>query len=380
MEILALRVESRRPHPGADALDLYELAAPGREAIVIVGNRDHVYEEGDRVAVALDGAVLADGTVIKRRKLRGIVSAGMILEPVDEEPGACLRERFGREPEPEPEPAPAPSDSEKPSAPQDLRKRGICWPHVEQLHQMRSELLARRRAGFVSESARWLYRAKVKLHGTNAGVQVHPDGRVVAQGRNYVLGEPSEAMGFCGWVAEHAASFAELARPEEVVVVHGEWAGPGVQKDVATCQLPEKIFAVFAVQQGHHEQQEATLVFQPDELVALLPAIDRMHVLPWHGDAFELSFGDDAQLGAAAEWINEQVEAIETEDPFIRERFGVEGVGEGLVGYPVAELVSDGERALGAVSRDLLDRHLFKAKGVLHRGVKQRKPALAEPQ
>ena len=54
------------------------------------------------------------------------------------------------------------------------------------------------------------YRAKVKLHGANAGVQVTPDG-LLAQSRSRLLTPGDDRKGFARWVAEHAAKPTPLS-------------------------------------------------------------------------------------------------------------------------------------------------------------------------
>jgi hypothetical protein len=66
------------------------------------------------------------------------------------------------------------------------------------------------------------YRSKIKLHGTNAAVQLHEDGRVLAQSRKRVLGDTCDNAGFHAWVtkqrdgwqAVQRAVFAQVSRVE----------------------------------------------------------------------------------------------------------------------------------------------------------------------
>ncbi|HKE11081.1 MAG TPA: phenylalanine--tRNA ligase subunit beta [Myxococcota bacterium] len=74
-------VRERSPHPAADRLSVcqVELAAPGDDAasVEIVCGAPNV-AAGQKVAVALPGTRLPDGSVLKRSKIRGVVSNGMI--------------------------------------------------------------------------------------------------------------------------------------------------------------------------------------------------------------------------------------------------------------------------------------------------------------
>jgi phenylalanyl-tRNA synthetase beta chain len=74
-------VRERSPHPGADRLSVcqVELGSPGEDAglVEIVCGAPNV-AAGQKVAVALPGTRLPDCSVLKRSRIRGVVSNGMI--------------------------------------------------------------------------------------------------------------------------------------------------------------------------------------------------------------------------------------------------------------------------------------------------------------
>ncbi len=78
-------VESVREHPDADRLSVCEVDT-GEGVRTIVCGAPNV-AAGQTVAVALPGAVLPDGTELKRAKLRGVESDGMILSETELEIG-----------------------------------------------------------------------------------------------------------------------------------------------------------------------------------------------------------------------------------------------------------------------------------------------------
>ena len=74
--IVVCRIEKIEQHPNADKLSVCQINAGEYGNLQIVTNAKNI-KVGDLVPVSLDGAVLADGTVIKKGKLRGVESDGM---------------------------------------------------------------------------------------------------------------------------------------------------------------------------------------------------------------------------------------------------------------------------------------------------------------
>lgn len=95
MSILAVRITTARDHEAADRLRVYNVEAPTIEPTQIIANKDTIYEVGDIAAAALVGTVLADGTVMEKSKIRGVLSFGMLLGKVTDPLGTDLTARFG---------------------------------------------------------------------------------------------------------------------------------------------------------------------------------------------------------------------------------------------------------------------------------------------
>jgi tRNA-binding EMAP/Myf-like protein len=351
MAVIVMEVLEVNPHPNADALRVYQFK--GHERLQVVANLETVYAVGDRVAVAGVGSELKDGTKIRPSRLRGVDSFGMALGLHAAAVGSDVSAEFCM---------PEQAASAEPL---------ISWPSIELLHHVRAGVRSTAELQG-TPLPRVAYRAKVKLDGTNAAVQIHPDGRVLAQSRSQILGAGSDNMGFGGWVAQHSAYFAALSR-EQLLVVFGEWCGQGIQKRAAISQIGRKVFVVFALQLGAGTSAPARMEVEPARLRELLPEHPDVFVLPWIDANFELDFADDERARLEAERISAEVDRIELEDPWVRACFGVQGLGEGIVLYPHlnGEAVADRQR---------LSELMFKAKGEKHQAVRQKKAAQLEPE
>lgn len=356
MSIKVLKVLAKEAHPYADSLTLYQMGGiDGVGAIPVIANQENTYEVGDLVSVALPDTILQDGTQVLRTKIRGVLSAGMALgatslyglgEDVTAFHGATSFDRGSLPPM-------------------------IPWPSVGGLHDVKKFLHGYTRSG-ENPMPTLAYKAKVKLDGTNAGVQITPDGHVYAQSRGRVITAKDDNMGFAAWVEKNRARFTHI-RPGGHTTVFGEWCGLGIQKGVAISQIGKRIFAVFAILVGDPDQQEPRMIDDPDmirDLVKPMSFPDRdCFVLPWYtGAEPTIAYGDRNSLLDAVELINNNVTDVERCDPWVADNFGVRGIGEGLVFYPQG------------VAFNSFENFAFKAKGVAHRVVKTELPARVDPE
>src|SRR5262245_24219476 len=81
------RVLDAQQHPNADRLKVCEVDLGESSSATIVCGAPNV-ATGQTVAVAKPGAVMPDGTKLKRAKLRGVASEGMVLAESELEIGA----------------------------------------------------------------------------------------------------------------------------------------------------------------------------------------------------------------------------------------------------------------------------------------------------
>jgi hypothetical protein len=246
----------------------------------------------------------------------------------------------------------------------------IKWAEIENFHATRRTLT--KYTHMLMGNNVVTYKGKVKLHGTNGGVQCFKNGDVVAQSRSAILTATADNAGFAKWVEQRREYFQKIAiNLGEDVCIFGEYAGPGIQKGVAITQIPNKIFAVFAAQTMKDENSE--FIVKPEKLQQIIGTIPDVYVLPWHENS-EVSIdyskpGDSEELKTVVEQINKLIEQVETCDPWVSKMFNVNGVGEGLVFYPLSS------EHLGRESFKNLG---FKAKGEEHRVVRTNKAVQLE--
>lgn len=247
------------------------------------------------------------------------------------------------------------------------------WTETEQLHHLVKRFDAQ--AAYHAELGEsyaypeFTYAAKVKLHGTNAGIQIDPEGSVTAQGRNRVLEESDTNNGFWNWVDQTRSYWADLD-PDHPLTVYGEWCGPGIQRGTALSGLKRKMFCVFAVQRV--VDGIAQLMTDPWGILEILdgPPAD-CYVLPYWGPTVEIDYSDRYRLREVAAQISELTLEVEACDPWVEETFEHRGIGEGLVWFPM----------VGAWHlRETTTSYVFKSKGEKHQVVKQKNPAQVDPQ
>ena len=228
-----------------------------------------------------------------------------------------------------------------------------------------------------------LFRAKIKLHGTNAGVMISKNGIVQAQKRTGRITSKNDNFEFAKWVEDNEAYFKSLSHlvPEtsDYIVIYGEWAGPGIQKKVSISEIPMKSFFVFSIYSSAEDIQDGPVVIEPEVIGQALnagsPPPANMYVIPWyeakHGvNKWKLFFNNTANLKENIALWEEEIERIEDCDPFVELAFGVKGLGEGLVFHNVDKVITFSD----------FPHHIFKVKGQKHSVNKQKAPVLIEPE
>jgi len=240
----------------------------------------------------------------------------------------------------------------------------MAWPEIEGFHNIRKFIRVDpgewwHKRELLAGTSTVSYKAKVKLHGTNAAVQVHPGGKIICQSRESIITPEKDNAGFARWVDSNK----DLWRDAEDYIIYGEWIGPGIQKNVAVSQIPKKVFAVFAARPLNNPE---VLIVEPDELSILVYGNPGVYVLPWYEKSIDIDWKQsDEELTKTIAPINEWVLAIEANDPWVEKTFGVKGTGEGLVFYPVSTPHLGFEHFTNLT---------FKAKGEKHKNIATAKP------
>ncbi len=232
-----------------------------------------------------------------------------------------------------------------------------------------------------------VYRGKVKLHGTNAAIRTEPDGeewvtengksfkkpkvKLQAQSRKFDINIERDNQGFAAFAAKHARDFLN-ENVRAGTTIFGEWCGPGIQNGVAINEAPKPFFAVFAVVDGD------IVVSDPDLIRSYVDdSHPQVFVIDWSTQPLYIDFAG-ANLKERAE-IAKATDEIDDLCPFAQQHFGVEGVGEGLVFFPLflyeGEDV-DQESQVGAVSYADFGVYGFKSKGGKHNTGKKKKVTL----
>lgn len=247
----------------------------------------------------------------------------------------------------------------------------VSFPDVELFHNIVKYV-----DKYVESPPKITYKAKVKLHGTNAGVRIR-NGEVAAQSRSQIITPDNDNNGFAKWVEANKDFFltanTEIGGHEFEMTIFGEWCGPGIQKGTAINQVGRKQFAIFSILLN----ATGLIVVEPEEIKAILGDLpEDIKVLPWESDSLLIDFSSKDSLQDAVNHINEKVLEVEHCDPFVKETFGIEGLGEGLVYYPFLSTET-------TIKEGDFDHYVFKAKGEKHRVVKakvasQINPAIAE--
>lgn len=221
------------------------------------------------------------------------------------------------------------------------------------------------------------YRAKIKLHGTNLGIRVHPDGTVAIQSKSQDLTIENDLNTAARWFEPQRDVWAQAAC-EDTIIFYGEWGGPGIGKGDAIQLTDKKRFYIFALGIGEapHRQDKGLMtskwmITDPQVIAAFIPegvSDDEVRVLPYELDPLEMDFSDLDAVNAVLDTLNAAIEEVEVTCPYVSRHFGIDKKGEGYVVVQHAD-------EPGQLSAEEYARTTFKAKTEAHRVKKQGKAA-----
>src|SRR5512140_3596325 len=81
-KVIVSQITAASSHPNADRLTVCEVDdGSGTKRQIVCGARN--YKVGDKVPLGLPGAKLPNGTEIRKSKLRGVESEGMLCSPIE---------------------------------------------------------------------------------------------------------------------------------------------------------------------------------------------------------------------------------------------------------------------------------------------------------
>lgn len=242
----------------------------------------------------------------------------------------------------------------------------VKFPSIEKFSDVNA--LVKRRY-VVEDRPTITYRGKVKLHGTNAGIRVDPDGTITCLKRTGVCNVQNDNAGFANWVETikdhltpmvfHRSEFQKTGELKTIgfeglsYIIYGEWAGPGIQKKVAVSSIEKKSFFPFAV----YLPESTEWIVEPSNIEYFTNNVPDTYVVPWGTEEFLVDFRLQSSMEAFTSTVGNLVEICDKVDPYIKDRFGIEGIGEGYVFYPLYPLSS-----ATLVNHD----YIFKAKGKSH--------------
>lgn len=182
------------------------------------------------------------------------------------------------------------------------------------------------------------YVGTVKIHGTNCRVVFNSEDEVVYQSKERVLSLEEDNYGFMAFMVEkdHKPLLEQVKQICEdrgiefkfPVEIAGEFAGEGIQKDVAVSEIMP-FFTIFRVAVGKENDHRKWLAL--DDILGIgLPEQRIYNILTFGKWELDIPFNMPETVQSE---IAQITEGVEKECP-VGKYFGVTGVGEGVVWTP----------------------------------------------
>jgi hypothetical protein len=176
------------------------------------------------------------------------------------------------------------------------------------------------------------FQGTVKLHGTHGDV-IYNNGKIYCQSRNKLLTLDDDNMGFAKFIKTNELVVKELFNelkllyPNQIYILHGEWCGGNIQKNVALTQL-ERMFIIYKCS-IYENQNFKTLNTIEDKIMKKMVSekhnIYNIFMFPVY--YIDIDF-ENPQL--IQNKLIELTDKVEKECP-VGKYFGKSGIGEGIV-------------------------------------------------
>ena len=179
---------------------------------------------------------------------------------------------------------------------------------------------------------------KTKLHGSNAAIVMHPEDGVYAQSRNRVITQDDDNYGFAEFVDSLNLKHVHKDK-NKVIIIYGEWVGLGINNVDSITKLDKKIFCPFSVVFYDIENEEySNIIVKSDEIKILIKVI-RLYdcesiVVIDDIETIKINFNEESTLNDVVDTLNGWVDDISKCDEWVKEKFSIEGSGEGFVLAP----------------------------------------------
>jgi hypothetical protein len=205
------------------------------------------------------------------------------------------------------------------------------FPSIELLHNLIKSL------GILYPTAipKITFEATPKIHGSNLGITFKKSTQELwCQSRNKIITPSDDLFGFANYIASIKSALieelnkVELPENKDVLVIWGEWAGEGINKNVAITKVPKQ-FYIFESAVG---DSNTSLPYLELFIFDLLPfnKFKFYDVKNFFYAEITTDFSDEVSIRMLQEILNNWTNAIETTCP-VAKAFGITGIGEGVV-------------------------------------------------
>lgn len=203
---------------------------------------------------------------------------------------------------------------------------------IEQFrHVVKTVQLYHERIGQVGKEPTLHFVGTVKLHGTNVGLRRSSSGKFQAQSRERIIDTTCDNYGFAAFVESIPedklnALFDKVSSSrEDDITLYGEWIGKGIQDTVAVSQL-DRQWVIFGAWIKRADNTDDEMYVQND-VAWRLDEYNIYNILDVEQYRITVDFKNP---GDSLEDLEKRTKSVEEKCPW-GAKFGVEGVGEGIV-------------------------------------------------